>query len=160
MTISKGDKLPEFEFTVMGENGPSKLSVKDLTAGSTVALFSVPGAFTPTCSAQHLPGFMDHLEDLRSKGVDKIACVSVNDVFVMDAWGKSANVGNDIIMLADGNAEFAELTGTQLDGSGFGMGPRSQRYSMLIKDGTVAELNIEEGGEFKKSSAEYMLAQL
>ncbi len=160
MTISKGDTLPEFNFMVMGENGPEPLSTKDLTAGVTVALFAVPGAFTPTCSVSHLPGYLNNADALRAKGVDKIACLSANDVFVMDAWGKSSNVGDDIIMLADGNAEFAELTGTQLDGRGFGMGPRCKRYSMLIKDGKVAELNIEDGGEFKVSSAEYMLAQL
>ncbi len=160
MTISVGDTLPEFNFKVMGESGPEALSSKDLTAGSTVAIFSVPGAFTPTCSVSHLPGFIDNLEALRAKGVDKIACVSVNDVFVMDAWGKSQNVGKDIIMLADGNGEFAELTGTQLDGRGFGMGPRSKRYSMLVKDGKVVQMNMEEGGEFKVSSADYMLANI
>lgn len=160
MTISKGDALPEFDFTVMGESGPEALSTKELASAGTVALFSVPGAFTPTCSARHLPGYLENLEALRAKGVDKIACVSVNDVFVMDAWGKSAGVGKDILMLADGNADFARLTGTELDGRGFGMGVRSQRYSMLIKNGEVVEVNIEEGGEFKKSSAEYLLAQL
>ncbi|MFC7291061.1 peroxiredoxin [Hirschia litorea] len=160
MTISVGDTLPEFSFKVMGENGPEAISTKDLTAGSTVAIFSVPGAFTPTCSVSHLPGFIDNLDALRAKGVDKVACVSVNDVFVMDAWGKSQSVGKDILMLADGNAEFAELTGTQLDGRGFGMGPRSKRYSMLVKDGKVVQMNIEEGGEFKVSSAEYMLSKI
>jgi glutaredoxin/glutathione-dependent peroxiredoxin len=122
-------------------------------------LFAVPGAFTPTCSARHLPSFRDNAAEFKGKGIDVIACTSVNDVFVMSAWGKDQGVG-DMLMLADGNGEFAKAVGLVLDGSGFGMGPRSQRYSMLVKDGVVKELNIESGGEYKVSSAEHMLGQL
>ena len=123
-------------------------------------MFAVPGAFTPTCSAKHLPGFKEKADELRSKGVDAIACTSVNDVFVMNAWGKDQNVGEDIVMLADGNGAFAKALGLELDGSGFGMGSRSQRYSMVVKDGVVEKLNVEAGPSFEVSSADYMLAQL
>ena len=125
-----------------------------------MALFAVPGAFTPTCSAKHLPSFKQHAADLKAKGVDTIACVSVNDVFVMKAWGENQGVGDDILMLADGNGDFTKAIGLELDASRFGMGPRSQRYSMIVKDGVVTELNVESGGEFRVSSAEYMLEQL
>ena len=160
MTIKVGDKVPAATFTVFGKDGPGPLSTDDLCKGKTVALFAVPGAFTPTCSAKHLPSFKQHAADLKQKGVDQIACVSVNDVFVMKAWGDNQNVGDDIVMLADGGAEFTKAVGLELDGSRFGMGPRSQRYSMIVKDGVVTELNVEAGGEYKVSSAEYMLAQL
>ncbi|RZJ20398.1 MAG: peroxiredoxin, partial [Brevundimonas sp.] len=133
----------------------------DIFAGKTVALFAVPGAFTPTCSARHLPGFKDNREALAGKGVDTIACVSVNDAFVMGAWADSQGIGkDDILMLADGNGDFTRQIGLELDAKGFGMGERSQRYSMLVKDGVVEQLNIEQGGEFKVSSAEHLLAQL
>ena len=160
MTIKVGDKLPQATFTVMGPDGPKPMSSDELFGGKTVALFAVPGAFTPTCSAKHLPGFKQKAAEFRAKGVDAIACVSVNDVFVMNAWGKDQGVGEDVLMLADGNGDFTKAIGLELDGSKFGMGPRSQRYSMIVKDGVVKELNVEQGGEFRVSSAEYMLEQL
>jgi glutaredoxin/glutathione-dependent peroxiredoxin len=160
MTIQVGDKVPEATFTVFGKEGPGPLSTDELFKGKTVALFAVPGAFTPTCSAKHLPSFKDKKDELKAKGVDTIACVSVNDVFVMKAWGENQNVGDDILMLADGNGAFTKAVGLELDGSRFGMGPRSQRYSMIVKDGVVKELNVESGGEYRVSSAEYMLEQL
>ena len=160
MTIKVGDKLPEANFMTPGASGPEPKTTADIFAGKTVALFAVPGAFTPTCSAKHLPGFLDKGADLKAKGVDHIACVSVNDVFVMDAWAKSQDAGDKVIMLADGNGAFAKAVGLELDGSKFGMGPRSQRYSMVVRDGVVEKLNVEEGGAFEVSSADYMLAQI
>jgi glutaredoxin/glutathione-dependent peroxiredoxin len=160
MTIKVGDTVPAATFTTFRADGPGPISTDDLFKGKTVALFAVPGAFTPTCSARHLPSFKGHAADLKAKGVDTIACVSVNDVFVMKAWGESQGVGDDILMLADGNGAFTKAVGLELDGSRFGMGQRSQRYSMIVKDGVVAELNVESGGEYRVSSAEYMLAQL
>ena len=160
MTIKVGDKVPEASFTTFSHDGPKPLTTDELFKGKTVALFAVPGAFTPTCSARHLPSFKQHAADLRKKGVDVIACVSVNDVFVMKAWGENQSVGDDILMLADGNGAFTKAVGLELDGSRFGMGPRSQRYSMIVKDGVVTELNVEAGGEYRVSSAEYMLEQL
>ncbi|MBO6764718.1 peroxiredoxin [Maricaulis sp.] len=160
MTLSVGDRLPEASFMTMTADGPTKLSMDDVFAGKTVALFAVPGAFTPTCSAKHLPGFVEKASEIKAKGVDTIACVSVNDVFVMDAWGKSQNAGEDVVMLADGNGEFAKAAGLEMDGSGFGMGTRSQRFSMIVKDGVVSELNVEAPGEFKVSSADHILGQL
>jgi peroxiredoxin len=160
MTIKVGDQIPQATFTVFGKDGPGPLTTNELCKGKTVALFAVPGAFTPTCSARHLPSFKQHAAELRAKGVDAIACVSVNDVFVMKAWGESQGVGDDILMLADGNGAFAKAIGLELDGSRFGMGQRSQRYSMIVRNGVVTELNVEAGGEYKVSSAEYMLAQL
>ena len=160
MAIKVGDKLPQATFTTMGPDGPKPVTTDEVFAGKTVALFAVPGAFTPTCSQRHLPGFKDKAAELKSKGVDAIACVSVNDVFVMDAWGKDQGVGQEIIMLADGNGDFTKALGLELDGSRFGMGQRSQRYSMIVGDGTVKQLNVESGGEFRVSSADYMLEQL
>jgi len=160
MTIKVGDKLPQATFTVMGPDGPKPMTSDELFKGKTVALFAVPGAFTPTCSAKHLPGFKQKAAELKGKGVDAIACLSVNDVFVMNAWGKDQGVGDDILMLADGNGDFTKAVGLELDGSRFGMGPRSQRYSMVVEDGVVKELNVEQGGEFRVSSAEYMLERL
>ncbi len=157
MTISVGQKLPEATFTIMTEDGPTPMTTQELTAGKKVVLFSVPGAFTPTCSAKHLPGFVQQAEDFAAKGVDAIACVSVNDVFVMDAWGKDQNVGDKVLMLADGNGDFAEAIGLTLDASGFGMGTRSQRFAMIIEDGTLTSLNVEDAGAFHVSSAEHML---
>jgi peroxiredoxin len=159
MTIKVGDKLPDATFMTYGPEGPKPITVDELTKGKTVALFALPGAFTPTCSAKHLPGFKEKAAEFRAKGVDAIACVSVNDVFVMKAWGADQGVGDDVIMLADGNGDFTKAVGLEMDGSKFGMGTRSQRYSMLVKDGVVESLNVEQGGEFKVSSAEYMLAQ-
>ena len=160
MAIKVGDKLPSATFTTFGPDGPGPLTTDELFAGKTVALFALPGAFTPTCSAKHLPGYKTHAGDLKAKGVDAIACVSVNDVFVMKAWGEDQGVGDDVLMLADGNGDFTRAVGLDFDGSRFGMGQRSQRYSLIAKDGVVTELNVEQGGEFKVSSAEYMLAQL
>ena len=160
MTISVGDKLPEATFMEMTANGPEPVSTADVFAGKTVALFAVPGAYTPTCSAKHLPGFVEKQGDLAAKGIDDIVCTSVNDVFVMGAWGKDNGVEGKVRMLADGNGTFAAALGLEMDGSGFGMGQRSQRYSMIVKDGTVAELNVEQRGGFEVSSADYLLGQL
>ncbi len=160
MTIQVGDHLPEAALRTMTAEGPAAKTTAEIFGGKTVALFAVPGAFTPTCSAKHLPGFKQHAADLKAKGVDLIACVSVNDVFVMNAWGQDQDVGADVLMLADGNGEFSKAVGLELDGSKFGMGPRSQRYSMVVKDGVVSQLNVETGGEFRVSAAEYMLEQL
>ena len=160
MSVKVGDSLPTATFTTFGPDGPQPITTDELFKGKTVALFAVPGAFTPTCSAKHVPGFKAHAADLKAKGVDTIACVSVNDVFVMKAWGENQGVGNDIVMLADGNGDFTKAVGLEMDGTRFGMGLRSQRYSIVAKDGVITELNVEQGGEFKVSSAEYMLAQL
>jgi peroxiredoxin len=160
MSIKVGDRLPEATLRTMTSEGPQAKTTGDIFAGKTVALFAVPGAFTPTCSARHLPGFLDLGKQLKSKGVDEIVCVSVNDVFVMDAWGKAQHVDGDILMLSDGNGEFTRAIGLELDGSKFGMGPRSQRYSLVAKDGVVTQLNVEAGGEFKVSAADYMLEKL
>ncbi len=160
MTIQVGDKIPAVNFMTFTADGPAPIGSEDLTAGKTVALFALPGAYTPTCSARHLPGFKDHAADLKAKGVDVIACLSVNDVFVMNAWGKSQEVGDTVVMLADGNGDFTRAVGLDFDASKFGMGVRSQRYSMLIKDGVVTQLNVEQPGAFEVSSAEYLLKQL
>ncbi|EQB14510.1 peroxiredoxin [Sphingobium quisquiliarum P25] len=160
MTIAKGDRVPSVTFTIMTGDGPQQLSSDEFFAGRTVALFSVPGAFTPTCSARHLPGFVEKAEELKQKGVDEIACTAVNDVFVMDAWGKAAGAGGKVTMLADGNGDFARAVGLTMDGSKFGLGTRGQRFSMIVKDGVVTELNVEEPGDFKLSSADHLLGQL
>ena len=160
MTIQVGEKLPDATFITPTADGPQPRTTAEVFGGKTVALFAVPGAFTPTCSARHLPGFVDKAGELKAKGVDAIACVSVNDVFVMDAWAKSQNAGEAVTMLADGNGAFAKALGLELDASKFGMGPRSQRYSMVVKDGVVETLNVEQGGAFEVSSADYMLAQV
>lgn len=158
--VKVGDKLPEATFISPGADGPKPMTTADVFAGKKVALFAVPGAFTPTCSARHLPSFRDKAAELKAAGVDRIACTAVNDGFVMGAWAKDQNVGEDIIMLADGNGDFARAVGLELDGSKFGMGKRSLRYSMIVNDGVVEKLNVEEGGEYKVSSAEYLLGQL
>jgi len=160
MSVKVGDKLPDATFMTIGEEGPAPMSTQALCGGKTVAIFAVPGAFTPTCSAKHLPSFKDNLEALKAKGVDAVACTSVNDAFVMAAWAEAEGVSGDITMLADGNGDFAKAVGLELDASGFGMGARSQRYSMLVKDGIVSELNVEEGGEYRVSSGDYLLEQL
>jgi peroxiredoxin len=160
MTLKVGDHIPAATFMTFGPEGPRPITTDEIFKGKTVALFAVPGAFTPTCSAKHVPGFKAHAAEFRAKGVETIACVSVNDVFVMKAWGADQEVGDDILMLADGNGAFAAAIGLELDAKGFGMGVRSQRYSLLAKDGVVTELNVEAGGEFRVSAAEYMLAQL
>ena len=159
MTIKVGDRIPELTLTKVGAEGPEQVSSADFFKGRKVALVSVPGAFTPTCSARHLPGFVDKAADIKAKGVDEIAFTSVNDAFVMGAWGKSANA-DAITMLADGNGEFAESVGLTMDGSKFGMGKRGQRYSMIVNDGVVEHLNVEAPGDFSVSSAETMLGQL
>lgn len=159
MTISVGDKIPDVTLVKATENGPEKVQSSDYFKGKKVALFSVPGAFTPTCSARHLPGYVEKAADLKAKGVDEIACTAVNDAFVMGAWNKSAGSG-DITMLADGNGDFAKAAGLTMDGSGFGLGQRGQRYSMIVEDGVVKELNVEQPGDFSVSSAEHMLGQL
>ena len=158
--IKVGDKLPEATFMVATKDGPKPTTTAEVFAGKTVALFAVPGAFTPTCSVKHLPGFRDKAGEFSAKGVDAIVCTSVNDAFVMGAWGKDQHVGDDMVMLADGNGAFAKAVGLEMDASGFGMGARSKRYSMLVKDGVVQQLNVESGGEFKVSSADYLLGQL
>jgi peroxiredoxin len=136
------------------------VSTNELFGAGKVVMFSVPGAFTPTCSARHLPGFVDHIGDIKSKGVDRVVCIAVNDVFVMDAWGKSAGVGDRIVMAADGNGEFTRSLGLELDASGFGMGKRGQRFAMIVEDGVVKTVDVEGPGEFKVSSAEHVLGQL
>jgi peroxiredoxin len=158
MTVQVGDKLPAATFMTPSEEGPKPITGDELFKGKRVALFALPGAFTPTCSAKHLPGFKDKAGDLKAKGIDAIACVSVNDVFVMKAWAKDQGVSDEVIMLADGNADFTKAVGLEFDGSKFGMGLRSQRYSMIVKDGVVEQLNVEEAGQFEVSSADYMLA--
>jgi peroxiredoxin len=160
MTIKVGDTLPAATLTQATAEGPKPVKTEDFFKGRTVALFAVPGAFTPTCSAKHVPGFKQLGPDLKAKGVDEIACLSVNDAFVMRAWGEDQAVGDDIIMLADGNGDFTTALGLEMDGSKFGMGKRSQRYSMIVKDGVVKELNVEQGGEFRVSAADSLLAQL
>ena len=160
MTIQTGDKLPETKLVKMTENGPEQVSTADYFKGRKVALFSVPGAFTPTCSAKHLPSYVDKAAELKAKGVDEIVCTAVNDAFVMGAWGKSANAGANVTMLADGNGAFADAVGLTMDGTAFGMGKRGQRFSMIVNDGVVEQLNVEAPGEFKVSSADHLLEQL
>ena len=158
MTIQVGDKIPEGMFTVMGAEGPTGVSTADIFTGKKVVLFAVPGAFTPTCSAAHLPGFVVHVDAIKAKGVDTVACMSVNDVFVMHAWGQSANAEN-LMMLADGNGDFTKAIGLELDGTGFGMGTRSKRFAMIVDDGVVSLLNVD-AGALEGSSAEAILAAL
>ena len=159
MTINVGDRLPDVTLTVATPDGPEQTTTGEFFSGRRVALFAVPGAYTPTCSARHLPSYVDKASDLKAKGVDEIACISVNDPFVMSAWGK-ADGSSDITMIADGNGAFADAVGLSMDASKFGMGKRSQRYSMLVNDGVVEQLNVEAPGEFKVSSADHMLEQL
>ena len=159
MTINVGDRIPDVQLSVVTPNGPEQASSKDYFAGRRVALFAVPGAFTPTCSARHLPSYVEKAGELKEKGVDEIACISVNDPFVMGAWGERDGSA-DITMLADGNGAFADAVGLAMDGSKFGMGKRSQRYSMLVNDGVVEQLNVEAPGEYRASSAEALLEQL
>ena len=160
MTIQVGDRIPSATLLKATADGPEPVDTDSYFAGRKVALFSVPGAFTPTCSARHLPGFVDRAEEFKDKGVDEIACVSVNDAFVMQAWSQSAGADGKVTMLADGNGDFAEQTGLVMDGSKFGMGKRGSRWSAIVDDGVVKELNVEEPGAFKVSSAEFMLGQL
>lgn len=159
MTIAVGDKLPDVKLMKATENGPEAVQSGDYFKGKRVALFSVPGAFTPTCSAKHLPGFVEKASELKAKGIDEIACTAVNDAFVMGAWNQASG-SSDITMLGDGNGEFAKAVGLEMDGSGFGLGARGQRFSMVVNDGQVEQLNVEAPGEFKVSSAEHMLGQI
>ncbi|MEQ8407440.1 MAG: peroxiredoxin [Gammaproteobacteria bacterium] len=159
MTIQVGDKLPATTFKFMGKEGPEDLSSDAIFNGKKVVLFAVPGAFTPGCSITHLPGFVVKADEIKAKGVDTIACMAVNDAFVMGAWGEAQNA-EEILMLADGNAEFTKLIGLEMDGSGFGMGTRSQRFAIIVEDGVVKYLGIEAPGEIKVSSADAILEQL
>ncbi len=160
MTINVGDRIPAGSLTAMGADGPKQVTTDELFSGKKVAVFAVPGAFTPTCSAKHLPGFVAQADALRDKGVDTVACVSVNDVFVMDAWGKDQDVGDRVLMLADGSGQFAKALDVELDLVGRGLGVRSRRYSMIVEDGVVTRLNLEEGGGFEVSDAATLLGQL
>ncbi len=160
MTISSGEKMPSGTFGVMTASGPGSMSSDELFAGKKVVLVSVPGAFTPTCSLNHLPGFVDQADQLTAKGVDTVACMAVNDVFVMDAWGKDRGVGEKVVMLADGNGEYSRALGLELDASGFGMGMRGQRFAIVVDDGVATHVAIEAPGEFEVSKAEAILAAL
>ena len=159
MTIQVGDRLPDVSMTLATPDGPLPVKSGDYFAGKRVALFAVPGAYTPTCSARHLPSFVEKAADMKAKGIDEIVGTSVNDAFVMGAWNKDQG-SDDITMLADGNGEFAEALGLTMDGSMYGMGQRSQRYSMIVNDGVVEQLNVEAGGEYTVSGAETLLGQL
>jgi len=159
MTIKAGDRIPTATLRVMGTDGPQAVSTDELFKGHVV-LFSVPGAFTPTCNAKHLPGFVQHADAIRARGVDRIVCLAVNDVFVMSAWGKAGNVGDKVVMAADGNGEFTRALGLTLDATGFGMGLRGQRFALVAENGVVKQVNVEAPGEFKVSAAEYVLGQL
>lgn len=159
MTIQVGDKIPACTINTMGAEGPTEITTDAIFSGKKVLLFALPGAFTPGCSMAHLPGYVASADKIKAAGVDTIACLSVNDAFVMDAWGKAQNA-EEILMLADGNGAFTEAVGLVLDGSGFGMGQRSQRYAMLVDDGTITHLNVEEGPGVDVSSAETMMANL
>ena len=160
MTISAGEKMPSGVFGVMTEAGPGAVSTDDLFSGKKVVLVSVPGAFTPTCSMNHLPGFVDQASALKDKGVDTIACMAVNDVFVMDAWGKDRGVGEDVMMLADGNGDYAKALGLEMDGTGFGMGMRGQRFAIVVDDGVATHVAVEAPGQFEVSKAEAILGAL
>jgi glutaredoxin/glutathione-dependent peroxiredoxin len=159
MTISIGDRIPNVVMNEMTGDGPAEISSEELFGGKKVVLFALPGAFTPTCSASHLPGFVANADKLKAREVDDIVCLSVNDAWVMDAWGKHQNA-DEIHMVADGSANFTQAVGLEVDRTAAGMGIRSQRYAMIVEDGVVTALNVEEPGKFEKSSAEAMLALL
>jgi peroxiredoxin len=160
MTIQVGDRIPSATLLKATTDGPEPVDTGSYFAGRKVALFSVPGAFTPTCSARHLPGFVDKADELKGKGVDEIACVAVNDAFVLQAWAKQSGAEDKVTMLSDGNGEFSKALGLTMDASKFGMGTRGQRWSAIVEDGVVRELNVEEPGAFSVSSAEFLLNQL
>jgi peroxiredoxin len=160
MTIKVGDKVPSATLMQMKDGTPQPVKTDDLFAHKKIVLFALPGAFTPTCSAKHLPGFIQHSDELKQKGVDAIACLSVNDAFVMGAWGDQQAAGQKVMMLADGNGDFTRALGLEMDATKFGMGKRSQRFSMVVDDGVVKQLNVEEPGSFSVSSAEHVLTQL
>jgi glutaredoxin/glutathione-dependent peroxiredoxin len=158
MTIKVGDRLPSVTLMHMTEKGPAPVTTDELFGGKKAVLFAVPGAFTPTCSARHLPGYVEHAADFSKKGIDAVVCLSVNDAFVMNAWGKDQNAAGKVMMVADGNADFTKKVGLELDGSKFGMGQRSQRYAMIVDNMVVKKLEVEEPGAFKVSSADHMLS--
>ena len=160
MAIKVGDKVPAAKLQIKTKDGVQTKTTDELFGGKRVVLFALPGAFTPTCSAKHLPGFVNNFQAIKAKGVDAIACLSVNDAFVMDAWGKDQNVEDKVMMLADGNADFTKAVGLTMDGTGYGMGTRSQRYAMVIDDGVITALNVEAPGAFEVSSAESILKAL
>ena len=160
MSIKTGDRMPSGTFKTTTADGRRDLTTDELFKGKKVVLFAVPGAFTPTCDAKHLPGYLGLADQLRAKGVDTIACMAVNDVFVMNAWGKSSSVGDKIVMLADGNGDYARALGLELDAKGYGMGMRGQRFAIIVKDGVATDVNVEAPGQFKVSAAEYVLGQL
>lgn len=160
MTIANGDRVPATTFKKMTDQGPVDVTSDELFKGRTVALFSVPGAFTPTCSAKHLPGFVEKAAELKARGIDEVVCTAVNDAFVMGAWGKSAGADGKVTMLADGNGDFVKALGLTMDGTAGGMGLRGQRFSMIVKDGVITTLNVEAPREYNVSSAEHMLGQL
>jgi glutaredoxin/glutathione-dependent peroxiredoxin len=160
MAIRIGDRIPSATLTEMRDGAPRAVKTDELFAGKQAILFAVPGAFTPTCSAKHLPGFIQHAPEFAGKGIDLIACVSVNDAFVMGAWGHAQGAGDKVIMLADGNADFTKSVGLEMDAAKFGMGTRSQRYAMLLEDGVVKKLFVEEPGAYEVSSAEHMLKEV
>lgn len=160
MSIKVGDKIPSVTLMQMTADGPKPISTDEVFAGKKVVLFAVPGAFTPLCSGQHLPGYLKLVDQFKAKGVDQIVCVSVNDAFVMGAWAKDQQVGDKILMLADGNGDFTRAMGLELDGTGFGMGKRSQRYALIAENGIIKHLGVEEGRNFEASKAETILALL
>ena len=160
MAIKAGERMPEGKFRRMTKDGPKDMTTDELFKGKRVVLFSVPGAFTPTCDAKHLPGFVQLADQILAKGVDTIACMAVNDVFVMNAWGKAQGVGDRILMLADGNGDYAKALGLELDGRGFGMGMRGQRFAIIVRDGVATDVEVEAPGQFKVSAAEHVLGHL
>ncbi len=160
MTIKAGDRIPDGKLKLMGKDGPMNVTAAELLGKGRVVLFSVPGAFTPTCDAKHLPGFIEQAAALKGKGVAKVVCLAVNDVFVMNAWGKSAGAGEAVVMAADGNGDYTRALGLELDARGFGLGMRGQRFALVIEDGVVKQVHVEAPGEFKVSSAEHILGQL
>ena len=160
MTITVGSRVPAGKFKISTADGLADLTTAQLFDGKRVVLFAVPGAFTPTCDARHLPGYVELSGQLRAKGVDTVACLAVNDVFVMKAWAKASNVGDKVLMLADGNGDYSRALGLSLDASGFGMGQRAQRFAMVVKDGVVEQLLVEAPGKFEVSAADYVLARL
>lgn len=159
MAVQVGDSIPDASLNIMGEKGPQKISTADIFSGKKVVLFAVPGAFTPTCSLAHLPGFVINADKIKAKGVDTIVCTAVNDAFVMDAWGKDGNA-DDLMMVGDGNGDFTKAMGLEMDGSGFGLGKRSMRYALIAEDGKITTLKVEKGGAFEVSSAEAILESL
>lgn len=160
MAIKAGDRMPSGTLKMMTKDGPKDVTTEDMFQGKKVVLFSVPGAFTPTCDAKHLPGFVQLADQIRAKGVDTIACMAVNDVFVMNAWGKASSAGDKVMMLADGNGDYAKALGLEMDARKFGMGVRGQRFSLVIDNGVLKSVNVEEPGQFKVSAADHILSQL